>query len=145
MRKETVVLEDGRDVAAGRRYVVRAHTVEEEFTLVNRRVPPEHPQQRRLAAAGGTEQHDVAATGNSQVDLIDRRESLEPLGDAAQDDRALTTVRGDGIRGWGLLPRHDGRHCSPPMPGARFVPADLPVHDQGSRIRSDLTRAVRPV
>ena len=110
MWKKTVVLEDGRDIAPGRRDIVRADAVEEEFTLVDRGVPPEHPQQRRLAAAGGTEQHDVAAARHSQVDLIDCRDSIEPLGDAAQDDRALTTVRGNGIRGWGLLPCHDGRH-----------------------------------
>jgi hypothetical protein len=93
------MLEDGRDVAPGRRHVVGAGAIEEELALVDRFMPTDHPQQRRLAAAGGAEQHHVAAGRHSEINVVDRQHFPEAFGHAPQHHRARAALlRGNSRR-----------------------------------------------
>ena len=93
MRKEAIVLKDGRDIAPGRWDIVRPHAVEEELSFIDDLMSAHHPQQRGLATTGRPEEDHVAAGRNREVDMIDRGDLAEALGNAAQDDRALALAR----------------------------------------------------
>jgi len=64
VRVQGVVLENHRDVALARRSVVDHATVDRDRARTRRLQPGDHPQQRRLAAAGRPDQHQQLAVGN---------------------------------------------------------------------------------
>ena len=48
----------------------------------------DHPQQGRLAAAGGADQHDELAVADGDVDAVDDGRRAEGLADVADRDRS---------------------------------------------------------
>jgi|GEM_PF-2828696 len=120
MRKESVVLEDGRDVALGSRDVVEPHPVEQDIACVGHLVATDHPQEGRLAAAGWAEQDDVAATGNCQIDVIDGCGRTETLRDAAEHHRPPLATGRHAVLRRTLMLRQDC-HCSVLLTPARVA------------------------
>ena len=79
MRKHGVALEDHRDPAAARRQVGRIAASDEHAPAVDLLEAGEAAKQRRLAAAGRSEQHDEVAVGDLEVDVVDRGHLAEGL------------------------------------------------------------------
>ena len=71
VREEREVLEDRRRRPLVRRQVDERLPVEHDVALGRELVPADHPQRRRLAAAGRPEQDDVLAVVDVQVDVVD--------------------------------------------------------------------------
>ena len=75
------VLEDGRRRSLVRRQVDERLAVEHDVTLGGELVAADHPQRRRLAAARRSQQDDVLAVVDVQVDVVDGdRAAREHLG-----------------------------------------------------------------
>jgi hypothetical protein len=81
VRVEGVGLEHHRHVALVRRQIGDVRPVEQAR---GRRLlePGDHPQRRRLAAAGGAEQHHELAMRDREVERIHRRDGAVALGEA---------------------------------------------------------------
>ena len=77
------------DVAAVGRDAREVDAVEQDLAGARRLEAGDHPQRRRLAAAGGPEQREELARGDLEVDPVDRDRVLELLAQSPQDH--LTT------------------------------------------------------
>ena len=77
MRVERVILEHHRNVAIGRLDLVDDASADIDFAAGDGLEPRDHPEQRRLAAAGRTNQYAELPVGDIDVDAFDR---LEPVG-----------------------------------------------------------------
>src|SRR5439155_1366668 len=64
MRVERVILEHHGDVTLGRLDLVDDPSADVDLAAGDGLEPRDHPQQRRLAAAGGTDQHAELAVAN---------------------------------------------------------------------------------
>ena len=64
MRIERVILEHHRDVAIGRLDLVDDAAADIDLAAGDGLEPRDHPQQRRLAAAGGADQHAELAVAD---------------------------------------------------------------------------------
>ena len=71
MRVERVVLEHHRDVALLRRLVSDVHVADVDVAHGDVLEPGDHPQQRRLAAAGGADEDDELAEPDVEADAVD--------------------------------------------------------------------------
>ncbi len=72
VRVERVVLEDHRDVAVLGRQMRDVAVADRDTALVDLLEPCEHPQRRRLPAAGRSDEHHELAVPNLEVELVDR-------------------------------------------------------------------------
>jgi hypothetical protein len=89
VRVEGVVLEHHGDVATSRLDVGDVAFAEVDRALVHRLEARDHPQQRRLAAAGGPDEHHELTALDRKADPVDRLDAAgERLPHSAQDDRA---------------------------------------------------------
>src|SRR5712691_4416409 len=86
VRIERVVLEDHRDVAILRRNVV--HDTLADANIAGRLLlkAGEHPKRRRLNAAGRSHQDEELGIAYGQVEVVDRDEIPEALGDVVVGD-----------------------------------------------------------
>ena len=71
MRVERVALEDHRDVAVTRRHVVDDPLADPERALGDLLEPGDHPQRRRLAAAGRADEDHELAVADLEIDVVD--------------------------------------------------------------------------
>ncbi|MPM22122.1 hypothetical protein SDC9_68572 [bioreactor metagenome] len=76
MGVEGVVLEDHRQVAVAGRDVVDAGAVDREVAGGDVLQSDDHPQQCRLAAAGGADEDHELAVGDVEADALDGREAV---------------------------------------------------------------------
>src|SRR6266540_2774860 len=87
VRVERVVLEDHRDVAVSRRHLVDGAIADADLSARDLLEPGDHPQRRRLAAAGGPDQHHQLAVRNLERELLDGDGSIRvDLADAVEGD-----------------------------------------------------------
>ena len=86
VREDRVALEDHRDPPPPRRQVGGVAVADVDASLVDPLETREAAQQRRLAAAGGTEQHDELPVLHLEVDAVDGREVAEGLAHALEAD-----------------------------------------------------------
>ncbi len=80
------MLEDEPDVALAGMQVCRLGAGEQDVALIRRFHAGDDAQQRGLAAAGGAEQGDQLAGRDVEVDVVERDEVAEALGDVADFD-----------------------------------------------------------
>ena len=71
VRVERVVLEHHGDVAVHRRQLVDDVVVDRDVAGADRLEPGDHPQRRRLAAAGRADEHHELLVADLQVDVFD--------------------------------------------------------------------------
>ena len=71
MRIERVRLKHHRDLALRRRDLVHALAIDAQFATGDLFKARDHAQQRRLATAGGTDEHDELAMPDIEVDAMD--------------------------------------------------------------------------
>ena len=83
------VLEDEADVPPVRGAGRHVAPVEKDASLGWRLQPCEHPERRRLPAAGGAEEGDELAGRDRQRDVVDRRLGAEHLRQAARLEHRL--------------------------------------------------------
>ena len=83
MGVEGVALEDHRDLAGARRQIGHHPPPDEDVTTGRRFQPADHAQQRRLAAPGGSQQHQELPVRGRQVDAIDGGDAIETLAQVA--------------------------------------------------------------
>ena len=76
MRIERVILEHHGDVAIGRLELVDDAPADIDLAAGDGLKPGDHPQQRRLAAAGGADQHAELAVADVEVDALDGLEAI---------------------------------------------------------------------
>jgi len=94
VRIERVVLEDHGDVAFARRHVVDHLVVNDDLAARYRFEPGDHPQNRALAAAGGTDQDDELALVDLKIDAVDDLQLAVFLDQLLDDDvRHQTALR----------------------------------------------------
>ena len=85
MRIERVVLEHHGDVAIGRLDLVDDAPADVDLAAADGLEPRDHPQQRGLAAAGGTDQYAELAVVDLEIDPLDGLEAAGiGLADVAQ-------------------------------------------------------------
>ncbi len=85
VRIEGRLLHEPGDVPQGQRVaLVEAVPAQLDRSRVRSHEPEQHPQQRRLAGAVGTEQAAHLAFGEGQVDAVDRQCRPKSLGQAAR-------------------------------------------------------------
>ena len=98
MREERVFLEHGVDLALVGRDVHDILAVEEDLALGGLQEAAEDAQQRRLAAAGGTEQRDELVFVNIQADALeDDLPVLKALDDILELDQFFLFRHGSNI------------------------------------------------
>ena len=81
VRVERVGLEDHRQPALRRRNVVDAAAIDSQLTFGHGLEPRDHPQQRRLAATGRTDEDDEFSVFDAEVDALYHRGRAETLDD----------------------------------------------------------------
>ena len=87
VRVERVVLEDHRDVAVLRRLAVDDVVADPQLAVGDVLEPGDHPQRRRLAAAGRADEDQELAVGDVEVELLDGLGPVrEPLGHLVERD-----------------------------------------------------------
>ncbi len=86
VRIEGVVLEHHGDVALGRLQLVDHPAGDGDLAAGDRLQPGDHPEQGRLAAAAGADDHQQLAVGDVAVDAVDHLGAAKGLVDAAQVD-----------------------------------------------------------
>ncbi len=86
VRIQRVVLEHHRDVALFRQHVVDDASADRDLAGADLLEPGDHPQQRRLAAAGRADQHRELAVGDVDVDAVDDVRRAKVLFDATYRD-----------------------------------------------------------
>src|SRR5690606_36781852 len=84
VRKERVVLEHRVDVPLVRWHTTDTLATDPDLTLVWLLEPRDHPQRRRLAAAGRAQQRDELAGLDVQVQPVDGHGLAEPLRHASE-------------------------------------------------------------
>ena len=70
MRVERVGLEHHRDIAGARRQIVDGLAADLDHAVADILEPGDHPQRRRLAAAGRTDQRDKLAILDLKIDAM---------------------------------------------------------------------------
>ena len=86
MREERRRLEDEADVSGARRQERHVLVVKPDAAAGRLHEPRDHPQGRRLAAAGRAEERDELAIGHVEVELVDRDRRAVMLRDRGQPD-----------------------------------------------------------
>ena len=86
VRVERVALEHHRDVAVARRQVRDRAAADSDVAARDLLEAGDHPQRRRLAAAGRADQDQELLVADGQVDAGDRPDVAEPLLDLVEDD-----------------------------------------------------------
>ena len=86
VRIERVVLEHHRHVAVFRRHVVDHLAVDPDLAAGDVLEAGDHPQRRRLAAAGRADQHDELLVGDVEIDAAHGDCVVEVLDDVAKRD-----------------------------------------------------------
>ena len=76
VRKQRVILKDHRRRPALRRHVVDPVAANEDVARRDRLESRDHPQRRRLAAAGWSEKRDELAFRNLEIEVDDRRRTV---------------------------------------------------------------------
>jgi hypothetical protein len=89
VRVERVVLEHHGHVAVLRRHVVDHLAVDRDLAGADLLEPGDHPQRRRLAAAGRADQHHEFLVGDVEVDAAHRLGVVEALDHLASDTCAM--------------------------------------------------------
>ena len=89
MREERVALEDGVHVALVRRQPDDVTVAELDRALVRLLEAADHPQRRRLAAAGRPEQREEGAGRDLERDAVDGDDVVEALDDLLEPDVGL--------------------------------------------------------
>jgi hypothetical protein len=129
VREQGVLLEHRVHVALVGRDADRRAAVDLDRAVRRLVEAGDHPERRRLAATGRPEQGEELAGMHLEVDVVDRDEIPESLGDAAQDDvwsdpllhvarNIQNAQRGCPGRTKGLDPLakgSSGRYCGWPM------------------------------
>ena len=92
--KQRVVLEHEPDAALARRDVSDVAAVERDASVIDSREPGDRPQQRALAAAARTEQHEELALADIERDVVDDRNARVALGDLVERDRHAADATG---------------------------------------------------
>ncbi len=82
VRIERVLLEHERHVAQRRRLVRCIAVADHDRAGIGLFEPGDQPQQRRLAGAGRSQQHDELAVRNGDAQVLDRLDGAEAFGDA---------------------------------------------------------------
>ena len=99
VREEREVLEDGGRRSFVRREVHERLTVEHDVAFGRELVPADHPQRRRLAAAGRAQEDDVLAVVDVQVDVLDGDGAAgKDLGERDQVEARPLGSGGGGVR-----------------------------------------------
>ena len=102
MRVERVVLEHHRDVALARRKIVDDLSADADLAVADLLEPGDHAQRRRLAAAGGTDEHDELAFADLEVQVVDRNDpvvvDLREVHELDRQPRTAPAVRPKAIR-----------------------------------------------
>src|SRR5262249_15277002 len=86
VRVQRVVLEDHRDVAILRLELVHDASADDDLAARDLLEPGDHPQERRLAAARGTDDDDELAVRHVDVHAVDHLVAGVALPDIAQFD-----------------------------------------------------------
>ncbi|MDT4853426.1 hypothetical protein FQZ97_876910 [compost metagenome] len=86
VREKCIVLEHEADAAVAHRYVGRILIAEIDVAAIGEFEARDHPQDRRLAGTGRTEQRNKLAALNLQGDVLDGAEGLESLDDVVKAD-----------------------------------------------------------
>ena len=86
MRIERIVLEDHGDVAVLRRQFVDDDAADGDFTGGDVLQSGDHAQQRALAAAGGSDQHQELVVGDVQIDTVNDFQRAEALDHPTKTD-----------------------------------------------------------
>src|SRR5207244_13064569 len=86
VRVERIVLEHHRDVAILRLQIVDDATADADLARSNLLQPGDHAQQRRLAAAGGTDDHNELAIRHIRGDAVDHLEAAVVFSDVAEGE-----------------------------------------------------------
>ena len=84
VRVERVGLEDHGELALGRRHLGHVCAVDEDVAAADLLEAGDHPEQRRLAAAGGADEDDELAVVDLEVDAVDHLGGAEALHDLAE-------------------------------------------------------------
>jgi hypothetical protein len=87
VREERVVLEHRVHVSLERRPSRHVAAVQEDPTGRGSLEPGDQPEARGLAGAGRAEQREELAVLDLEVDVVDRNDRAELLGDAFESDR----------------------------------------------------------
>src|SRR6185437_15292926 len=86
-RVERVCLKDHRDVARARRQLRHVPVADQDRPPRDLLEPRDHPQERRLPAAGRTDEDEELARVDAEGDVVDGDDAAsEGLRDAVQDD-----------------------------------------------------------
>ena len=88
VREERVVLEHHRRAALDRRLAHDHLVADIDLTRGRRLVTRDHPQDRRLAAAGWPEKATIGAVRDRQVDVLDGMRDVKPFGHVDQSNFA---------------------------------------------------------
>ena len=105
MREQGVALEHLVHIAPVRRLAGDVGAVEEDGADVGILEAGQQAQERRLAAAGGTEERQELAGAHGEADVVDGGEIPEALGDAADLDHGGPV----GTHAWTRAPRRCSR------------------------------------
>ena len=93
-----VVLEDHSDPTGACRLLGDVFRPDQHLARIRPLEPRDHAQQRRLAASTRPEQRRERALGNRDRDIVQRRETVEPLGDVDDRDPAHRAPSSLGCR-----------------------------------------------
>ena len=85
--KQRVVLEDDADRPLLWRERRDVAAVKDDAAVIARRQPGDHPEDRALAAAAGTQKDQQLAVRDLERDLVHDRVAIDPLRDLVEDDR----------------------------------------------------------
>ena len=89
MREERVVLEDGVDVAVERRALRDVLAEELDRSVGGLLEARDEPQHGGLARAGRTQHREELARRDLEIDVVDRRDRAEFLGEPGEPDGRL--------------------------------------------------------
>ena len=84
MRKQRIALKHHADIAVLHPQIRNIAIVEMDFAGGRIFQSGDHPQRRRLAATGWTQQRDQLSGSDIQIDILDRGEPAEPLADGPE-------------------------------------------------------------
>ena len=86
VRVERVVLEHHGDVAVHRRQCIDHGAVDRDIAGADRLKSGDHPERRRLAAAGRSDEHHELLVADLQIDVFDSVHAVVELVDPLEDD-----------------------------------------------------------
>src|SRR6266498_3349925 len=141
VRVEGVVLEHHRDVAVARLQAGDVSIADADRAVVDRLEARDHPQQGRLAAAGGTDEHHELAALDRQADPVHGLDaSGEGLGHPAQDDLAHVRVTVRPVRSASVAVRCRSRE---ELPTATSCAPEMIAQSPSSESHSEKARSPR--